>query len=61
MNKGVILAIIIAAIASMVEAIGGYALATGLIDANPHALIMTFSGIAGMWIAIIIALSSRSH
>lgn len=58
MENSYILAVIIAGIASVIEVAGSWALLAGKISANPHAVIMTISGIAAMWVAIILALGS---
>ena len=51
------LAVVLAGIASIVEFVGSYALVKGKIKSNLHAILMTFSGIIAMWVAIILAWS----
>lgn len=53
-----LVALLLAAIASVTDLMGGWALLTGRIYTNPQAFLMTISGIIAMWIAIILALIS---
>lgn len=56
METLMLLAILIVGIASVIELIGAWALLVGRMTSNPHAFLMTISGIAAMWVAIILAL-----